>query len=49
LKSTPIGGTCQKLITGRKFAEHIGLEDAEKIDNEPLILYFSKKNNTFVV
>jgi len=35
--------------SGRKFAEHTGLEDAERIDDEPLLLYFSRKNNTFVV
>ena len=35
MKSTPFGRECQKWITGRKFAEHRGLEDAERIDNEP--------------
>jgi hypothetical protein len=35
--------------SGRRFAEHTGVEDAEQIDNEPLLLYFSRKNNTFVV
>ena len=35
--------------TERKFAEYIGLEDAERIDNDPLLFYFSRKNNTFVV
>jgi hypothetical protein len=36
-------------ISGRKFAEHRGLEDAERIDNEPPLFYFSRKNKTFVV
>jgi hypothetical protein len=37
------------MTSGRKVAEHRGLDDAERIDNDPLILYFSRKNNTFVV
>jgi hypothetical protein len=37
------------MSSGRKFAEHTDLEDAERIDNEPPLFYFSRKNNTFVV
>jgi hypothetical protein len=36
-------------LSGRKFAEYRGLEDAERIDNDPLLFYFSRKNKTFVV
>jgi hypothetical protein len=35
--------------SGRRFAEHRGLEDAERIDNDPPLFYSSRKNNTFVV
>jgi hypothetical protein len=31
------------LITGRKFAEHRGLEDAERIDSDPFILFQQKE------
>jgi hypothetical protein len=49
LKSSAWKSILKIMASGRKFAEHRGLEDAERIDNDPLILYFSKKNNTFVV
>jgi hypothetical protein len=30
-------------ISGRKFAEHRGLEDAERIDNDPPFIIFQQK------
>ena len=36
-------------ISGRNFAEHAGVGNPERIDNGPLLLYFSRKNKSFVV
>ncbi len=49
LKGCIEGQNLKITLSGRKFAEHRGLEDAERIDSDPLLLYFGRKNNTFVV
>jgi hypothetical protein len=49
LKGCIEGQNSKITLSGRKFAEHRGLEDVGRIDNDPALFYFSRKNNAFVV
>jgi hypothetical protein len=43
LRSSNLKDCPRITLSGRKFAEHRGLEDAERIDNDPPFIIFQQK------